>query len=89
MLRENAITLVEPPRRVDGTCAACVGGWLCKYHQQTTALHWNREQNRNAAMMIRVRRDELHRIAARYELESDEFYTAEQKAEAILARRNA
>lgn len=35
-----------------------------------------------------LRRDEIMRICARYELESDEFFTREQKAQRIIANRS-
>jgi len=25
-------SIKKPPKRSDGTCSACIGGWLCGYH---------------------------------------------------------
>lgn len=55
----------EPARRPDGTCAACVGGWLCEYHRETTA---RAERNRMAAVVAAAGFIVRHRAAmARFE----------------------
>lgn len=46
---------------------------------------WLERQKIYALAVEGARRSELGRICARYELESDEFWTAMQKAEQILA----
>lgn len=76
----------RPALLADGSCSACVlgGGWQCKFHQEELAA-LDRER---AAMFKRVaahvRASRIESICARYELESDEFQTREQKALAFL-----
>jgi len=77
--------VVEPAKLADGTCLACVerGGWLCEYHQQAGLV-----ADRKRAQVVRLavqglQRAELERICARYELESDQFATAAEKAEQV------
>ncbi len=45
---------------------------------------WNHRQEQIRLASIALRQAEIHRIMARYELESDEFYTAEEKAKRYL-----
>ncbi len=74
----------SPILRPDGSCPDCLGGWLCKYHQQEGLRRDARKSQtiREAARALRAHN--IARIMAQYELESDEFYTAEQKAIALL-----
>lgn len=68
----------------DGTCPACIGGWLCKFHQQE-GLRIDAQRSQVIKQAVAgIRRAEIARTCARYELESDEMLTAEQKAVAIL-----
>lgn len=78
------LQLLKPTMNPDGSCPACIGGWLCSWHQQE-GLRRDREQ---AAVLRRaragIRQNIIARICAEHELESDEFQTAEQKAELIM-----
>ncbi len=49
------------------------------------ARDWKAKQTLLRDVAIGQRRGQTDRICARYELESDEFYTAEQKAERYMA----
>lgn len=75
----------RPQLDKNGACPDCSGGWMCAYHQRTTAAAWEKRQAaiRDAVRMARAAARD--RIAARWELESDEFETADQKAERMLA----
>jgi len=73
----------EPPKRSDGTCSACHGR-LCAFHQKKTAEDWDKKQELIRSVAKQTREAKLDRIMARFELESDEFLTARQKAECIL-----
>lgn len=61
-----------------------VGGWLTPEGQKRLA-----QTERDRAQLIRevcegIRSAKINRICARFELESDEMQTAEQKAAAML-----
>jgi hypothetical protein len=32
----------EPAKRADGTCAACIGGWMCAYHSHVSEMEYRR-----------------------------------------------
>ena len=66
------------------TC--CQGGWLCAKHRKETADAWNRRQREIALAVKGLKARTIDKICARYELESDEFQTAEQKAEGYIRR---
>ena len=72
-----------------GTCLDCVGRvghGRCAFH---AAEDRQRERTFSALLQRTVeamRADEIGRICARYELESDEMQTREEKAASILAR---
>jgi hypothetical protein len=76
----------KPKPDKDGACPDCAGGWMCAYHQRTTAADWEKRQARLKVAARVARNAARDRIAARFELESDEFETADQKAERMLAR---
>lgn len=76
--------LVEPETYPDGACKACLGGNKCDWHIERDA-----ENDRKRSEMLRrvcagIRANEIGRVCSRYELESDEFMTREQKAEALI-----
>jgi hypothetical protein len=78
----------EPSYAADGSCNACVGGWLCAYHQETTARDWNHRQSEIAKASEHLRQLAIDRYAASHELESDEGGTADEKAsKAMDAKR--
>ncbi len=78
-----------PKLRPDGACPDCIGGWLCAYHQRQ-GLDNDRKRSQAIKSAVRsLRNQELQRIMARYELESDEFLSAEQKAVAIMESAGA
>ena len=70
----------SPTLRSDGSCPACSGGWTCSFH----IAEGLRKDKENAATLRRVcesaKVNELARICARFELESDEMQTREEKA---------
>ena len=78
-------TNAGPVLRADGSCPVCSSGWVCAYHQEA-GLRRDRERS---AVLRRVcesmRAAEIGRVCARFELESDEFQTREQKAGRIIA----
>jgi hypothetical protein len=75
----------RPQLDENGACPDCSGGWLCPRCQRETAAAWEKRQAaiRDAVRMARAAARD--RIAARFELEGDEFETADQKAERMLA----
>ena len=76
--------LPKPAIHEDGSCTACAGGWMCEYHQQESL---RRDERLSAALRLSnkaARANEIARICAHYELESDEYQTREQKAELLL-----
>jgi len=77
----------EPPKRADGTCSACIGGWQCKFHQIESVKADNRRANIFAEVCQNAREMDIARLAAHLELESDEAGTAEEKAERALQNR--
>jgi len=75
-----------PVIRADGSCPGCCNGsgGKCEYHQAAGLV-----KDAEAGVMLRevvasIRESDLARIMARFELESDEFYTARQKAEGLI-----
>lgn len=81
----SANTLPEPVLRRDGSCPACMGGNVCRWHQED-GLRRDREGMDNLRRVCAsAHAHEIGRICARYELESDEGGTREEKAERILA----
>lgn len=71
--------------RPDGSCALCSGGWLCKVCQADNAERERRQSATIAAAARGIRATRIARVCARFELESDEMATREQKAAAMLA----
>lgn len=74
---------MKPCTMPDGSCAECLGGWLCAYHQEETARVWNNRQAELRKAAINSRLAAIERIMASRELESDEGGTAESKAAAM------
>ena len=35
----------EPAKRADGTCAACIGGWMCAYHSHVSEIEYRRRSD--------------------------------------------
>lgn len=69
-----------------GRCTLCDSGWFCD-----PCIEDNRERERRRTEAIirgasAHRKNEIARVCMRYQLTSDEFYTREQKAVAIIAR---
>lgn len=82
--RKPVAKLVKPDAYPDGACKACVGGWKCAFHIEQDA-----ERDRQWSATLRqtvagIQQTSIYRVCARFELESDEFLTREQKAEAML-----
>lgn len=75
---------MRPTLNPDGSCPLCLGGWLCSWHQQD-GLRRDREQAATLRQVAaNIRQARIESICARYELESDEGGTAEQKAAKLL-----
>ena len=78
--------LVAPVLRSDGSCPECAngGGRICAYHSaegiRKDRAFWDSMGPRLAV----ARNAELSRIAARFEFESDEMLTWQEKAQAYL-----
>lgn len=77
-------TMNAPELRVDGSCPDCQGGWLCLFHQAGTQRRFVARETALKLAAIGARQARIARICAQHELESDEFYTAEQKAERLI-----
>ena len=75
--------ITEPPQRKDGTCSACTGGWMCKYHQNQSAREYNKQAQMISEVSRNMRDTTISHIAAEMQLESDEAGTAFEKAERI------
>ena len=76
--------LSKPALRSDGTCSACLGGNLCRFCQEE-GLKRDRELSRVLARaVVGIRETRIARVCSRFELESDEFLTREQKAQQML-----
>lgn len=73
-----------PTLRPDGSCPACVGGWKCVYHIERDAQRDRERSETLRRVCAGIREARIMEICARHELESDEFLTREQKAEAYL-----
>jgi len=74
----------EPPKDERGACTACRGGWLCQWHKDEGL----RKDAERSAVLRRVcqsiREAEIARVCSRFELESDEGGTREEKASRYL-----
>lgn len=71
--------------RPDGSCSTCSGGWLCKACQNDGLA---RDKARSAILRSTVQgiqQTRIARVCSRYELESDERGTREEKAAEMLA----
>ena len=67
-----------PPKRADGSCSACAGGWNCVFHQVEGLLADDRRAEAIAGASRALHEMEIARTCARYELERDEFQTREE-----------
>ena len=82
----TTVKLQPPALRPDGACPECLGRGLCDYHKQTTQAAWiKRERALQSAGRATIA-GRIARICASFELESDEFYTAEQKAQQYIEK---
>jgi hypothetical protein len=78
---DGNIRCFPPPSPEDARCPDCRGGWQCPHHQALGVELWNARQAMLRDVADHQRQIARDRIAARYELESDEYLTADQKAE--------
>lgn len=76
----------KPALRSDGTCSACAGGWLCQFHKEETGRNEAQRAETLKHAAHAARQAEICRVCARYELESDEFFTREEKAISLIGR---
>ncbi len=77
--------MTKPATLPDGTCRECCGrSGPCAYHQAEGQRQWETKWRTVAAAARGARAAELARVAARFEFESDQFQTAEEKAAAYL-----
>lgn len=72
--------------RPDGSCSACSGGWLCKACQNDNARSYGEQADMFRRVAAYSRSERVARVCARYELESDEGGSREEKAAAMLER---
>ena len=75
---------MEPIKRADGTCSACIGGWQCKYHQEQGVKADSHRAKILAEVCENARETKIARYAAEMQLESDEAGTAHEKSERAL-----
>jgi hypothetical protein len=76
--------ILAPKLRDDGSCPQCVGGWQCAYHQQQGVAKDRMQSETIKLASESLRRAEISRVCARYELETDEAGTCEEKVQRIL-----
>ena len=79
--------LKKPTMLPDGRCPKCVGG-LCDYHKEETSRRWAEKERMLRGVGKRIKLDRAARLAARYEMESDEAGTAIEKAMRIMDGEN-
>lgn len=68
-----------------GRCMTCIGGNLCKFCSADNAKQDRERSAVLASAAADIRCNRIARVCARFELESDEGGTREEKAAAILA----
>jgi hypothetical protein len=73
----------KTPTRHDGSCSECCGR-LCKFHQEQGLKNDQRRADAIKRASKHHRELDIARTCSRYELESDELFTARQKALMIL-----
>lgn len=76
--------LVNPGTYSNGACRGCAGGNKCAWHIEEDAkrdLQWSKELSRICGHIKQAR---IERVYSRFELESDEMATREEKAESML-----
>lgn len=81
----------KPAIDARGACLACAsnGGWVCDWHKEESA-----QRDRDlSAMFVRVsasnKANRIAEVCSRFELESDEMLTREEKAELMIQRGQA
>ena len=82
--RKPVARLVKPDFYPDGACKACAGGWKCAFHIAEDAEREKRRHEVLRRTVAGIQQTRIYRVCARFELESDEFLSREQKAEAML-----
>ena len=73
-------TLAKPGQYPDGACMACAGGWKCAYHIQEDAIADRKRSELLRSVAAGIAQTRIYRVCARFELESDEMATREEKA---------
>jgi hypothetical protein len=68
-----------------GRCTLCIGGNLCKPCQADGVKRDRERWAMLRAVSAQQAQDRVYRCCARYELESDEMQSREDKARAIIA----
>ncbi len=71
----------------DGACKLCLGKGLCDYHKIEGVKRDKIKSSILRSSAVAARIANIDYICARYELESDELFTADEKAISILDRR--
>lgn len=74
----------SPKLNLDGSCPDCAHGWQCKFHQAQGVAKFKAQSEMLARVAVAIRHAAIDRTCGRFELESDEFLTAEAKAIALL-----
>lgn len=63
----------KPELLSDGTCRACLGGWLCEYHKREGLEH-DKVKSREIRLAVRsLKQAAIDRECASIEWEADEF----------------
>ena len=71
---------------IEGRCTLCKCGWLCDPCKSDNAAR-ERKLSENLGKAVKASRgNEIARLCMRYQLESDEFLTREQKALCMIER---
>ena len=78
-----------PTLRADGSCPDCANGWQCAYHQAEGVRRFNEREKMFRRVALGIRQNRIMQVCAENELESDEFYTREQKALAIIEQNRS
>lgn len=74
--------------RPDGSCPACIGGWLCVFHQQENARRDRERAKVFRAAAVGIRTNRIAELCARHEIESDEGGNREDKAARMLGAQS-
>jgi hypothetical protein len=75
------ITTSPPPTGTRGECLECAGRGVCEWHAAQGRVQDHNRSEAIRSLLQHERAKERARICARFEFESDEYHTAEEKAD--------